>query len=77
MKKFSIKLSNWKGESVRWLNNVAYTGLGLVAAIQAAEVMGYPLDFITDQQKKYIVLSVILFKFIEKMTSPRNTDVQQ
>lgn len=76
MKKFSVKLSNWKQEPIKWLNNIAYYGLGLVAAIQAAELMGYPLDFITDEQKKYVVFSVIAFKFFEKMTS-RKTDVQQ
>lgn len=75
MAKLSFKLSNWKQEPIKWLNNIAYYGLGLVAAIQAAELMGYPLDFITDEQKKYIVFSVIAFKFFEKMTSQK-TDVQ-
>lgn len=69
MKKLTLSLKNWKNTSITWLNNVAYAGLGLVASIQAAELLGYSLDFITPEQKKIIVFSVIVFKFIEKMTS--------
>jgi hypothetical protein len=71
MKKLTLAFKNWKNTSVTWLNNIAYAGLGLVASIQAAELLGYPLDFITPQQKKIIVFSVITFKFIEKMTSAK------
>ncbi len=71
MKQLTISFKNWKNTSITWLNNIAYVGLGLIASIQAAELLGYPLDFITPEQKKIIVFSVIAFKFIEKMTSAK------
>lgn len=64
-----ISFKNWKKEGYDFLNKVAYTGLGLVGAMQAADAMGYPLDWFTDKQKHYIVVAVIAFKFIEKMTA--------
>jgi hypothetical protein len=71
MKKLTISFKNWKKTSITWLNNIAYVGLALVASIQAAEYLNYPLDFITPHQKQIIVFSVIAFKFIEKMTSAK------
>jgi len=72
-----INFKNWHKESIMWLNNIAYAGLGLVGAIQAAELMGYPMDFITPQQKKIIVFAVIIFKFIEKMAAKPNPEIKQ
>lgn len=71
MKKLTISFKNWKKHSITWLNNLSYAGLGLVGSIQGAELLGYPLDFLTPQQKKIIVFSVIAFKFIEKMTASK------
>jgi hypothetical protein len=72
---FNIK--NWGKKSVAWLNNLAYAGLGLVASIQAAELMGYTLDFITPQQKKIIIFAVIIFKFIEKMAAKKDPTITE
>lgn len=71
MKQLTLSFKNWKKTSITWLNNIAYVGLGIIASIQAAELMGYPLDFITPHQKQIIVFSVIAFKFIEKMTASK------
>jgi uncharacterized membrane protein len=72
----NINVKNWKKKSVAWLNNLAYAGLGLVASIQAAELMGYTLDFITPQQKKIIIFAVIIFKFIEKMAAKKDSTTE-
>ena len=72
-----LNVKNWGKQSIAWLNNLAYAGLGLVASIQAAELMGYTLDFITPQQKKVIIFAVIIFKFIEKMAAKKDPTITE
>jgi hypothetical protein len=72
-----LNVKNWGKKSITWLNNLAYSGLGLVASIQAAELMGYTLDFITPQQKKIIIFAVIIFKFIEKMAAKKDPTITE
>lgn len=67
-----ISFKNWYKEGYKWLGNVAYAGLGAVGFAMGAEAAGFQIDWITDTQKKWIAVSAIGFKFIEKLTAKRS-----
>lgn len=67
-----ISLKNWKKEGYPVLNSIAYAGLGAVAFAMGADAAGFQIDWITDQQKKWIAVSAIGFKFIEKLTAKKD-----
>jgi len=70
---YSISINNWKKESIIWFNNLTYILLAFVAAINAAKEIGYDFnDVISDEKNRYLVLSVIFIKFIEKITVKEN-----
>ena len=64
----NINFNNWRKEGIGALNDLSYIFLALIGAIQAAEAMGYTIDILSPKSKQALVVLVILFKFVEKMT---------
>jgi len=64
----NINFNNWRKEGIGALNDLSYLFLALIGAIQAAEAMGYTIDMLSPKSKQTLVVLVILFKFVEKMT---------
>lgn len=70
---YSISIDNWRKDSIVWFNNLTYILMALVAAINAAKEIGYDFnDIISEKDNRFIVLSVIFIKFIEKITVKEN-----
>jgi hypothetical protein len=64
----NINFSNWRKEGIGALNDLSYIFLALIGAIEAAEALGYTIDMLSPKSKQTLVVLVILFKFVEKMT---------
>lgn len=64
----NVNFNNWRKEGIQALNDLSYIFLALIGAIQAAEAMGYTIDMLSPKSKQTLVVLVILFKFVEKMT---------
>lgn len=64
----NISFKNWRKAGIGALNDLSYAFLALIGAIQAAEAMGYTVDMLSPKSKQILVVMVILFKFVEKMT---------
>lgn len=71
-----ISFKNWKKQGYSWLNSLAYAGLGAVAFAMGADAAGFQISWITDTQKKWIAVSAIVFKFIEKLTAKKDDSAQ-
>lgn len=68
----NISFKNWRKDGIGALNDLSYMFLALIGAIQAAEAMGYTFDMLSPKSKQVLVVMVILFKFVEKMTINKN-----
>lgn len=64
----NISFKNWRKDGIGALNDLSYAFLALIGAIQAADAMGYSIDILSPKSKQILVVLVILFKFVEKMT---------
>jgi hypothetical protein len=64
----NISFKNWRKAGIGALNDLSYLFLALIGSIQAAEAMGYTIDMLSPKSKHVLVVMVILFKFVEKMT---------
>lgn len=69
-----ISFKNWSKEGYKVLNAIAYAGLGAVGFAMGADAAGFQIDWITDTQKKWIAVSAICFKFLEKLTAKPTTN---
>lgn len=68
----NVSFKNWRKDGIGALNDLSYIFLALIGAIQAAEAMGYTMDMLSPKSKQVLVVMVILFKFVEKMTINKN-----
>lgn len=67
---FGLNFNNWSKKSVAWLNNLCYAYLGLLASVQAGEIMDLmPKDLVSQPLLAKLWVVGVAAKFLVKLTN--------